>query len=476
MVEGAAISDHEGKPVCVGISQRMFHLFALSLDQGPNFDGEELSWWMSANQRATGMIYGTPAGFGFIVMRRRVDSCWVPKCDRDGLASYELAVDGMCDAMAFGEPYEPIPPGARRRPPLFSQTSRGTFRVLVDGYAHLPAMVAVGEVYLALSNPDANFASDMRGDNFDARIWELYLFACFREQGIKVTQAHPSPDFHIQRDGMSAYIEAVTAHSAEGSSQMSATPMFAPEDREERLIGPAAARFAKTIRSKLQRSYDELPHVAGHPFALAVADFHGSASMVWTREALPSYLYGIYPIVADTPSGRVAIEERIAQLRGPDRIPAGIFRDPSYAHLSAIVFSNAGTMTKFNRMGFLAGIRPPGLGMMRRGVIYDRTPGALEAIEFKADILSDEYTALWHGGECWCQELEIYHNPLATNPFPHDLLPGATHWFERDGELVCEAYWENTFVASVTTLNGNRPTPKLRQAKDGEGQGGNGDD
>lgn len=466
MVEGAIISDQDGDSIYVGISQRMFHLFALSLDTGPNLDGEELSWWMSADQRATGMVYKTPAGFGFIAMRRRIDGCWVEKCNRSGFESHEFAVDSMCDSMAVGESYEPIPPGTRRRPPLLSQTSKGTFRVLVDGYAHLPAMIAVGEVYLALPNPDANFASDMRGDNFDSRIWELYLFACFREQGIRVSQAHASPDFYLERDDLSAYIEAVTAHSAEGPLPMPSIPAFAPEDREERLIGSAAARFAKTIRSKLQRNYDELPHVAGNPFALAVADFHGSASMVWTREALPSYLYGVYATVADTPTGRVAVGEPITHLRGSDRIPAGIFWDPTYAHLSAIVFSNAGTMTKFNRMGFLAGVRPPGLTMVRRGTIYDRTPGALEPIEFEGDILSNEYEALWRNGECWCQELEVFHNPLATNPFPHDLLPGATHWFERHGELVCEAYWENTFMASVTTLKGSRPIPNNRESKD----------
>lgn len=153
----------------------------------------------------------------------------------------------------------------------------------------------------------------------------------------------------------------------------------------------------------------------------------------------------------------------VGGVRSPRLDAVGV---PAYGHLSAIVFSNAGTMTKFNRMGFLAGIRPPGLGMVRRGTIYDRTPGALEPLEFEGDILSDEYTALWPGGECWCQELEVYHNPLATNPFPHDLLPGATHWFERNGELVSEAYWESSFMASVTILNGIKPVPKSRESKE----------
>jgi|GEM_PF-3893518 len=41
-----------------------------------------------------------------------------------------------------------------------------------------------------------------------------------------------------------------------------------------------AERFAKTLRGKLQRNYHELDHVKGQPFALALADFHVSGSMV----------------------------------------------------------------------------------------------------------------------------------------------------------------------------------------------------
>jgi hypothetical protein len=56
------------------------------------------------------------------------------------------------------------------------------------------------------------------------------------------------------------------------------------------------------------------------------------------------------------------------------------------------------------------------------------------------------------GGEAWCVELEVYHNPMANVPFDFDLLPGATHWFEWDGEIVCRASWKNLVISSVTTV------------------------
>ncbi len=82
----------------------------------------------------------------------------------------------------------------------------------------------------------------------------------------------------------------------------------------------------------------------------------------------------------------------------------------------------------------------------------NRTPGALRSIPFELDILSDEYEAMWPGGEAWCQELEVYHNPLATHPIHFDLLPGATLWFEKNGEVRCATMWEWTVLSSMTHL------------------------
>lgn len=103
-------------------------------------------------------------------------------------------------------------------------------------------------------------------------------------------------------------------------------------------------------------------------------------------------------------------------------------------------------------MGFLAGWRPPGLTMTRRGILFDRTPGALEPIDFDLSVDSAEYQALWPWGEAWCQELEVFHNPQATHPIPFDLIPGATHWFERGGDVECNTMWANSVISSITHL------------------------
>jgi hypothetical protein len=444
------------------ISFRQFELYTLSLEQGPNFEPATIfAAYQVGRGAACGAILLDPdtGTFSTIALRRRVDHCWTCVSQRGPLSTPEEALDVLSIDMRGGDALEPIPPGVRRRPLLIEVGPRGSspeFDLLTRSMSHLPALMAVGECYLALPRPDRNFVPDLQTNNFASRLFELYLLACFREQGLRVRQDQVSPDFQIEKDGSTCWVEAVTANAETPRAGGIGDWVHAPTDRTERLTGAPAERFAKTLRGKIQREYHDLPHVKGHPFAIAIADFHSSGSMVWSREALPTYLYGLRADVEGEGAKRRAVGTPIPNLTGKDAIPAGLFRDPAFASLSAVMFSNAGTLAKFNRMGFLAGWRPPGLSMIRRGILFDRTPGALEPIDFELEVGSAEYDALWPWGEAWCQELEIYHNPLATHPIPFDLIPGATHWFDRNGEVECSTIWANSVISSVTQLRAPR--------------------
>lgn len=450
----------------VPIPEREFNLYALSLPEGPNFDPYVVvSGWKCDKSRGVGGVLFNHAtdDFGILVFRRRIDHCFVTVASKFGFKSQAAALVELTVAMRPGEPEEPVPPGSKKRRLLLPATAKnvhGRFKLLTSTITHYPALMAVGELYFALPDPDDNFVSDLQTENFDSRLFELYLLAAFREQGVSVSQEHDSPDFFIERAGLQCSVEAVTANPKEKRAQGLTTPTFAPKSRQERTIGSPAVRFAKTLRSKLQREYEKLPHVQGKPFALALADFQAPGSMVWSREALPSYLYGFYADISDGPDGRKAVGTTVTKLLGQDEIPAGLFRDPSMSHVSGIIFSNAATLGKFNRMGFLAGWRPPGLTMIRTGILFDRTPGAVDPIDFRLDVLSEEYSMMWPRGEQWCQELEVFHNPMAAHPIGFELLPGATHWFERDGEIVCSTMWKNSVLSSVTNLNLKRPKAK----------------
>lgn len=438
------------------IPRRAFDLYAMNLPHGPNYgDDEFVSAWKSERTSEVGAIFRSPDGtFITVAMRRRVDHCFVVVAQGGGIGDYDHAMAKLSADLKVGQPTEPLPSGERRRRGLFDlgdRTPCAAFKLLMNSPTRWAAVNTLTELYLAMPNPDQNFTSDMQTANFDSRLWELYLFACFREQGILVSQDVPSPDFKLTAGEHQGYVEAVTANPVEPRGDGLPEIQHAPPDRPDRLAGDAAARFARTLRSKIQRSYHDKSHVRGLPFAIALADFHGGSTMVWSREALPTYLYGQLAVVKEDGNGRYAASEPIERLRGHS-IRAGLFNDAEMRGLSGVIFSNAGTLAKFNRMGLLAGLAVPGVKLQRQGILFDRTLGALEPIVFDLDVASPEYAALWPRGEEWCIELEVFHNPNADHPFPVDLLPGACHWFERGGEVVCETIWKNSILASMTTI------------------------
>lgn len=266
-------------------------------------------------------------------------------------------------------------PGDVRRKPLFdtgNHESCVAFRELMTTFKYRGASHVIAELYLALPKPDKNFLTDLQTRGFNARIWELYLFACFKEQGCRVSQDWPSPDFKICSEKHEAYVEAVTTNPAGPGSLALQETQAPPADPWDRIAGDMAARFAKTLRSKIQRKYDELEHVHGSPFAFAVADFSGGATMTWSRESLMVYLYGVAPDVNAIGKGSQVSTITVKEQRGHSNIRAGLFLDPDLAGISAIIFSNAATLPKFQRMAIQAEMTPEIL-RARRKVFFTMT-------------------------------------------------------------------------------------------------------
>ena len=442
--------------VVTPISDREFRLYSMAQPDAELLDSFVISFSGKQGRGeciAAILEHIERADFSVLVLRRQTDHRLVLATRYDSIQTKEMAYEILATSIPTDPTPLSIPSGVRKRKPLISDRPDASepFRLLTSTVEHFPALMTVGEIYLALPNPDQNFVSDFQTSNFNSRLWELYLFACFREQGIQVSQDYISPDFFIEKSGKSAFVEAVTANSHEPILE-SQRPTGPPKDKDDRLLGSSAERFAKSLRSKLQRHYETLPHVEGKPFALAIADFHAPGSMVWSRESLISYLYGIVPETIADKNGQSVIAREINSLKGKDSIPAGLFGNSDFELLSGVVFSNAATIAKFNRMGFLAGWRPPKLKMTRMGILYDRTPGALQPITFELDVLSEEYEQLWPFGEEWSIELEVFHNPFARYPISFELIPGATHWFKEDGQIVCLSPWEWTVLSSVTML------------------------
>lgn len=436
-----------------------FDIYALALPRGHGF-GDQLpnEAWEADDGIAWAVItrHAETGDIGLLVMRRREDGVWTKTFEQVGLGTLGAARELAQSEMKEGAPPEPLPSSVPRRTPLYDLQGRTPSKIFsqLTASSHQNVAWLLNQLYLSLPRPDRNWAADCQTENFHTRLWEAQLLASFREQGILVTQPVDTPDFRIEnRTGGLAWIEAVTANPKERFEPVGAMPSIQPDDNEELFSGAAALRFAKTIGNKLKRGDADKSHVADHPYAIALADFHAPASMVWSREALLGYLYGLGAQAIEIDGLRVAAGYEIDRLLGPSRFPAGLFRNDRHAELSAIIFTNACATSKFNRVALTWGMPSHIKRYVRYGKFYNRSDGAVDGIPFCLDIFSKDYRALWpQGCEPWCAELEVFHNPYARNPLPRALLPEASHWMEIDGVLDCVPYYETGILWSRSLI------------------------
>jgi hypothetical protein len=454
------------------IAASLFDVIALSLPRGLGFgDNPPVGAWLSDDDASCGALTqnGQSGAYGVLIMRRRVDEVWCVLRREDDSFTKDQAMAAIHEQLEKPSPPAPLPPSARRRAPLWDTRNVAPseiFKALVSPTRRVGAWM-LNQLYLALPNPDQNWASDCQTGNFHTRLWEAHLLASFREQGLLVTQDCKSPDFRVANShGCETWVEAVTANPVEKYDHYGATPVDPPRERRERVLGTAAVRFAKTIRSKLDKQYDALPHVVGKPFALALADFHAPGSMLWSREALVSYLYGFFAREIERDGIQVAEAEEVRVLPGDRRMPSGLFRSEENAGVSAIIFSNACSIAKLSRVGVSAGALLEDYRYVRIGEFFDRTPGALRGIPFSMDVSSAEYRALWNPYmyEPWSAEIEVFHNPLALHPISDKMFPELTHWREINGEIECRAFFETSVLKSHTlVLKASDPVPDVAE-------------
>ena len=154
--------------------------------------------------------------------------------------------------------------------------------------AHSSASRAImTEIARWLDDPDGNFAKDFQSTGFDGRLWELYLFATFVEMGFSMDRTKPVPDFRLSRGDRKVFVEAVTANPSFGVQyDIAAPPPPPPEDFAHYIEHEMPQKFGSPLHSKVAKAYWEAPDLSGHPFLIAIADFHAPASMIWSHTSI----------------------------------------------------------------------------------------------------------------------------------------------------------------------------------------------
>ena len=330
---------------------------------------------------------------------------------------------------------------------------------LFGKYANWSSATAIiKEMMNHFEDVDGNFVEQFQTTAFDARLWELYLFAYLKEDHFWLDRTYNAPDYVVTKYGETICIEAVTVNPTNNGVNQSLERNFEPRNKEElaeRLENYMPIKFGSSLYSKLKKKtrYWDLEHVKGKPLVFAIADFHEANSMVWSHGALWQYLYGMrYEHVAtEDGSYHVAPKKIISHKQGNKEIPSGFFFLEDAENVSAILSSNSGTISKFNRMGKLAGFGGDDIKLFRKGYCHDHDPEASVPAFFSFEVAAGKVT------ESWAEGLNMYHNPNAIHPVDPKLFPSIAHHFFEDGlirSIIPEFHPYSSVTLNVSVRKG----------------------
>ncbi|MGB0747133.1 MAG: hypothetical protein ACPGO3_00160 [Magnetospiraceae bacterium] len=455
------------------LSQARFDLYALGTRQSmTRLYSEELSYWSDLDETVIGAVIRdlVDDDFGWVMLARdRVGRFRAIKIETDfsterqAMAQLRLAIadtvksENVTEAAVQGDepnaPYDLLTVGAEVNP----ESLHPYFKELVERPGRAPARAVVREIGPWLAPSDPHFVKEFQQNQFDQRLWELFLWAAFRELGFDVEQLE-APDFGCFAPAISFTVEATTAAPSTMGPLASHPEPKTPEERAEFLSGYMPMKYGSSLVSKIRKTnkdgkhYWELDPASDKPFILAIADFHKPAekgeigSMVYTQSALWLYLYGRrltwedrdgHPVLVPTKAATHVYREKV--------IPSGFFDQPGAEHVSAVLFSNAGTIAKLDRMGVVAGFGADKHHYYRVGQMHNPDPNAVMGTPFSVNISEPEYM------EFWSDELQIFHNPNAVRPLPTEWFGGIAQHFFLDGNLYSD-YPDGHVLSSYTML------------------------
>jgi hypothetical protein len=328
-----------------------------------------------------------------------------------------------------------------------------------------PARGMLREVYADFPDPDGNFVEQFQTSGFDARTFELFLFAMFKDIGHHVGRA-PRLDFILARECQTACVEAGIASPPSNDGVRPYThdaPTSTPEELQDYVEQEMAVRLGSPLFSKLQKRYWTLPQAQGWPLIFAIENFHDGA-LHFSDAVLSRYLFGLSSHWYHDVDGKLIITHMpIDKHRvGTKEIPSGFFSQPDAENVSAVLFSNGGTIAKFNRMGHQGRHHSDKVRMIRWGTRYCYDPNATSPEMFLYEV-GDPSQAL----ESWREGTVLVHNPRAGHPVPRGWLGTSVEQYLKNGRIVAD-FAEPFHPYGSTTVNfpGNTSTAFLQARMD----------
>lgn len=433
----------------------------------------EISWWSSQDERVLGMVCIDKTDrdyFWMILLRDRIGRfrCANLVVDMKTVARAESELRlAIAEILKIDDIEKHGEQGDETNNPidLFELATDQNpdqlhpyFKLLREEPGREPARVVFKELARWLAPTDPHLVREFQTSGFDQRLWEFYLWAAFREFFLDVEQLE-APDFRCQAPGIDFTVEATTVAPSQHGVLADHPNPKTHEETVEFLNNYMPMKFGSSLNTKFNKvnaqglHYWEFEHSKGKPFAIAIADFHEPigkskiGSMTYTQSALWQYLYGSRVYWEFEGDQLIIKPDKIGEHRYKEKtIPSGFFDQPKAENISAIIFSNAGTLAKFDRMGVAAGFAAEGYGYIRSGLKYNPDPNALMGTPFTKNVLDEDYE------EWWTQEVQVFHNPNAKHKLPFEWLLGATHHYFENGLLKSYAPHDSVLSSMTTVL------------------------
>jgi hypothetical protein len=115
---------------------------------------------------------------------------------------------------------------------------------------------------------------------------------------------------------------------------------------------------------------------------------------------------------------------------GNKTIHSGFFAQTDAEYVSAVLFTNAGTISKFARMGQQGTFAEPDVTMLHAGKCYNHDPNASEPTPFIYRVGTRSTS------ETWGEGVTIFHNPRAKHPLSHDVFHEVCQQYSDGSNIV----------------------------------------
>lgn len=248
---------------------------------------------------------------------------------------------------------------------------------------------------------------------FHSSFWEFYLFRIFKDLNFDIDFSKDRPDFIINSPEK-IFIEAVVSNiKKDGREEDTRTiedilSMIVPPHKQEdfnEVLDEAIVRNSNAIlgkSSKYLEKYISCDWVDEEsPFVIALSSYN---QVNYGREYFYPMLALLYGMYYNPQNDNYESKDSVFKPGTDSSIPLGIFKDNSYEHISALIFSCTVTLGKLTSLSISNGENETQLN----GVINIRHD--YEPPYYKIQQVSDK------NPEYLSDSLYIFHNPFAKSP------------------------------------------------------------